>query len=98
VNDLGIGPFGYLLFPGTTTLHTRLRYMLFIPWLLRRARRERSAADIGDDCEGILGSAAGQALKPLPSRVPWTMLGTWGIRPDYSPESSSAAPPGCETR
>ena len=53
---------------------------------------------MGDAGEGILGNAAGQELKPLPSRVYWTMLGTWGIRPDCSPESSSATPPGCETR
>ena len=41
VDELGIGPirdgFSDLLFPGTSTLHTRLRYVLFIPWLMQKA-------------------------------------------------------------
>ncbi|WP_175916073.1 DUF6361 family protein [Burkholderia sp. BCC1638] len=28
------------LFPGTSVLHTRLRYVLFVPWLMRRASKE----------------------------------------------------------
>jgi hypothetical protein len=40
VDELGIGTvrdaFSDLLFPGTSTLHTRARYFLFIPWVYRR--------------------------------------------------------------
>lgn len=41
VDELGIGAirdgFSDLLFPGTSTLHTRLRYVLFLPWLMQKA-------------------------------------------------------------
>ena len=41
VDELGIGTIrdalSDQLFPGTSVLHTRLRYVLFIPWLLQRA-------------------------------------------------------------
>lgn len=44
VDDLGVGAirdtFADLMFPGTSTLHTRLRYVLFIPWLLQRAAQK----------------------------------------------------------
>jgi Family of unknown function (DUF6361) len=30
------------LFPGTSTLHRRLRYVLFVPWLLQQAARKDS--------------------------------------------------------
>ena len=36
-DEFGIGPirdsFADLLFPGTSTIQTRLRYMLFVPWI-----------------------------------------------------------------
>lgn len=34
------------LFPGTSVLHTRLRYALFVPWLMQRAARQTSRAPI----------------------------------------------------
>lgn len=41
VDDLGVGgirdAFSDTFFPGTSTLHTRLRYVLFIPWLMQEA-------------------------------------------------------------
>ncbi len=41
VDELGIGSIrdtlANTMFPGTSTLHTRLRYVLFIPWLMSRA-------------------------------------------------------------
>ena len=44
LDDLGIGAvrdaFSNLLFPGTSVLHTRARYFLFIPWIYRRLERE----------------------------------------------------------
>lgn len=41
VDDLGIGSIrdnlSDLMFPGTSVLHTRLRYVLFVPWLMQLA-------------------------------------------------------------
>lgn len=43
VDELGIGSvrdaFSNLLFPGTSVLHTRARYLLFVPWIYRRLER-----------------------------------------------------------
>ena len=43
VDELGIGSvrdaFSDTLFPGTSVLHTRARYLLFIPWLLKDTAR-----------------------------------------------------------
>src|SRR4051812_1685875 len=51
-DELGIGQirdaFSDLLFPGTSTLHTRARYLLLIPWCYRTAAKK--AAD-GPDLE-----------------------------------------------
>ncbi|MBK1725596.1 DUF6361 family protein [Halorhodospira neutriphila] len=51
IDELGLGAvrdfFSDTLFPGTSTLHTRLRYVLFIPWLYRRLEaRYRQVQDI----------------------------------------------------
>jgi hypothetical protein len=39
-DELGLGSvrdaFADLLFPGTSTIHTRVRYFLFIPWIHRQ--------------------------------------------------------------
>lgn len=44
VDELGIGAIrdtiSDLLFPGTSVLHTRLRYVLFVPWLLGDVARQ----------------------------------------------------------
>lgn len=44
LDDLGFASvrdaFSNLLFPGTSVLHTRARYFLFIPWIYRRLERE----------------------------------------------------------
>lgn len=43
VDELGVGvvrdTFSEMLFPGTSTLHTRARYTLFIPWVYRAIER-----------------------------------------------------------
>jgi hypothetical protein len=43
-DELGIGAIrdalADLMFPGTSTIQTRLRYMLFVPWIYRLAARE----------------------------------------------------------
>lgn len=45
MDELGIGTIrdalSELLFPGTSTLHTRARYFLFIPWVYRRYEEKR---------------------------------------------------------
>ncbi len=45
VDDLGLGAirdtFSDRLFPGTSTIQTRLRYMLFIPWMYRKLEEEK---------------------------------------------------------
>ena len=50
IDDLGVGTIrdaiSDLLFPGTSVLHTRLRYVLFIPWLLQRAAQKGSPAEM----------------------------------------------------
>ena len=50
VDELGIGSIRDALadsmFPGTSYLHTRLRYVLFIPWLLQRAGEAGSPAEM----------------------------------------------------
>ncbi|MBN8607437.1 MAG: hypothetical protein J0L81_11000 [Caulobacterales bacterium] len=43
------------LFPGTSTIQTRLRYMLFIPWIMRRLE--------GRDIAGSQLSAEGRAME-----------------------------------
>lgn len=51
VDELGIGSirdaFADALFPGTSVLQTRLRYVLFIPWLMQEATKgNRSASEM----------------------------------------------------
>lgn len=49
VDELGIGgvrdALSETLFPGTSTLHTRFRYLLFIPWIYIGLEEARVAAD-----------------------------------------------------
>jgi hypothetical protein len=53
IDELGIGSvrdaFSNLLFPGTSVLHTRARYLLFIPWIyLELERRQVRSADVAE--------------------------------------------------
>lgn len=45
IDDIGIGPvrdaFSDLLFPGLSTVQTRIRYLLFVPWVYQRLEAER---------------------------------------------------------
>lgn len=55
-DELGLGAirdrFADLLFPGTSTLQTRLRYMLFVPWLYQRLENARTPANrFGDQAD-----------------------------------------------
>lgn len=46
-DELGLGTIrdglADLLFPGTSTIQTRLRYMLFIPWVYREAQSRKTS-------------------------------------------------------
>lgn len=50
IDDLGVGSirdaFSDALFPGTSTLHTRLRYVLFIPWLMQEGSKRATAEEM----------------------------------------------------
>lgn len=86
------------LFPGSSTLHTRARYLFFIPWIfqqvseqrgtLEQARRQELALITalernGRGDEGIIGRRAGLALKTVASSLYWSALGTYGILLDH---------------
>jgi hypothetical protein len=47
-DELGLGTirdaFGDHLFPGTSTIQTRTRYFLFIPWIYRDLERRRTSS------------------------------------------------------
>ncbi|MFB9732374.1 DUF6361 family protein [Ornithinimicrobium kibberense] len=49
VDELGIGTirqtFSEVLFPGTSTLHTRARYLLFVPWVVTTVTERRWPVD-----------------------------------------------------
>ncbi len=100
VDELGIGAIrdtiANALFPGTSVLHTRLRYVLFIPWLLQRSAREPDAEQMSKamrkheislirallkgEQSGVIGQQAKEKLKRMPSEAYWAQLATWGLR------------------
>lgn len=94
------------LFPGTSTLHTRARYFLFISWAFSmaggkpnssdRARRNEwatiDALKSAEDKAGLLGAEAGRALKRLPSSVYWPAMATYEIVSD-APDNSDPNTP-----
>lgn len=58
VDELGLGPIrdflSDALFPGTSVLHTRLRYVLFIPWLYQRLEaRSRQVRDVAAEARAL---------------------------------------------
>ena len=97
-DDLGLGQMrdalGDGLFPGTSTLHTRAKYLLFIPWIFQSASSRGGSLEHARQQEinlifalkksdkadwGIIGSVAGRTLKNMPSTQYWSALGTYGI-------------------
>jgi hypothetical protein len=100
VDELGLGTvrdaLANTLFPGTSTIQTRARYFLFIPWCYRvleaRAPKDVAASarqmelrliealESGGEKEGVIGIDARAKLKRLPSNVYWQGLTAWGIR------------------
>ena len=101
-DELGIGQLrdgiSDALFPGTSTLLTRARYLLFVPWIYQQAARSSAPLAKADRLErelieplkrsndnaGLLGMQAGVTLKTLPSSVYWTMLRHYRILRDPS--------------
>lgn len=101
-DELGLGQIrdalSDALFPGTSTLLTRARYLLFVPWAYQKAagrpnpsadadRAERDvihALKASGDYAGLLGMQAGEALKNLPSLIYWSMLRHYRILADES--------------
>ncbi|WP_309132560.1 DUF6361 family protein [Brevibacterium sp.] len=99
IDEIGIGSirdtFADALFPGTSTLHTRLRYALFIPWLLQRSAQQQTPdameeamrtheisliyALLDKGEDGVIGAQAKATLKRMPSAVYWAQLMTWGV-------------------
>ncbi len=81
------------LFPGTSVLHSRARYLLFIPWFCEAAggkKNPRAKLDHYErnliarfieehEVEGLVGRDAGARVKQLPSSMYWTALDAWGI-------------------
>lgn len=98
-DELGIGQvrdaFGDLLFPGTSTLHTRARYLLIVPWCVQHASRrpdrdqaveldrvERvviSALRAAGATDGLIGRRASTGVKTLPSTIYASALRTYDI-------------------
>jgi hypothetical protein len=64
VDELGVGTirdaFADYLFPGTSTLHSRARYFLFIPWVYRHLEHERvKGAQMNDRARALQAQLVG---------------------------------------
>ncbi|MES0175388.1 DUF6361 family protein [Mesorhizobium sp. M0006] len=82
-------------FPGTSVLHTRLRYILFMPWLYADVRATRSRGQKPVDLiakaehrlterllgeDGVIGGRVWPTpIDQPPSYVYWTALQRWGL-------------------
>lgn len=57
VDELGVGSIrdalADSLFPGTSVLHTRLRYVMFIPWLMQQATHKPSPAEMSAEFRSL---------------------------------------------
>lgn len=99
-DELGIGQIrdalSDSLFPGTSTLHTRARYLLLVPWCYLAAQA-KGGADLerrvdanerrlietlkkADATEGLIGRNAGINIKNLPSALYATALRRYGVQ------------------
>src|SRR5215208_3574696 len=75
-DELGIGTvrdaFADMLFPGTSTIQTRARYFLFVPWIYRGLERRK----IGSAPSGRKGwtstRTATRSSTGICPRTPWT--------------------------
>ena len=82
-------------FPGTSVLHTRLRYVLFVPWMYETLRQGPPIKSVNRTVEQAECHLAGRLLnagdgvigrlkypEPIsqpPSIVYWTAFGAWGL-------------------
>ncbi len=94
-DELGVGSvrdaFADMLFPGTSTIMTRARYFLLVPWAYQRlerlrvrsaeiaARARQAELNLVEPIERS-GDKDETTLKRLPSSVYWQGLSVWGIR------------------
>jgi hypothetical protein len=97
-DELGIGrirdALSDQLFPGTSVIQTRLRYMLLLPRMFIELENSRTAAkdfanrararelDLNASLaaeEGAFGRESGRSLKRLASSVYWAGMRSWGI-------------------
>lgn len=98
-DELGIGAIrdsiSDQMFPGTSVIQTRLRYMLLVPWLFMQMEddgipaakfstvargRELALNDQLRAERGAFGRVTGHDLQRLASSVYWAGLGRWGLR------------------
>jgi hypothetical protein len=99
VDLLGLGNYGEqiadILFPGTSTLHSRIRYQIFIPTLLYAISLSETHLDPGrqlfeleyelqralikNEPESVVGRNRGDKLKYWPSTTHWNSLNTLGF-------------------
>ena len=88
------GGYANRFFPGTSVLHTRLRYVLFIPWMYQDLARDGGHGGIAQrvtvtetslagrlrDLDGTIGKRSyPEPTSQPPTFVYWTALGTWGF-------------------
>jgi len=83
--------FSDYLFPGTSVLHTRLRYALFVPWLVMRSNgdekrlradqllltRQLCKFDGGQD--GVIGGTLLDEPSQTATMIYWSAIGRWGL-------------------
>jgi Family of unknown function (DUF6361) len=90
------------LFPGTSTIQSRARYFLFLPWIFQgleaktggRAQQNAEWAERkliehlrqSDDLRGLVGTRSHLVLR-LPSSIYWAGLGVLGVRRSQGPLS-----------
>lgn len=112
-DELGLGGirdrFADAMFPGTSTIQTRLRYALLVSdaydrlidrpgaELAREGRAEEIATIdrllLGEADRGVIGARAGGTLVRLPSMSYWTLLREWRAERDFPSRSQWLALP-----
>lgn len=110
-DELGLGAirdaFSDLMFPGTSTIQTRLRYMLFVPWIYKIVAENQNREPVdrarkleiklieslrrGDENDGIIGKSAQGNLRRLPSEIYWGSLQKLGIRLKFGNQAAILA-------
>ena len=115
-DELGIGQvrdaFGDLLFPGTSTLHTRARYLLIVPWCIqyagRRADRDQTveldriertvitALLATNATDGLIGRRASTGVKTLPSTIYASALRRYSIDNGFELAATGGDPEAAE--